>query len=259
MYLAAGIFSIFKEYVSILVFICLPVVVLSVALAVWLHFRQQKRKSITDLSANDPKDISDALPDVSSHSVAISPLAPEEKIGLIRECRKQLRKSRAKFLALKSDFTSVLKNIAGNSIPENDSHMENLNEKIAAYEKQIAALQNKLEVLATVAPVQDERYYLQQSIKEKDEEIKELKAAVEKSGRTIFAPVDEAIVNQEDINSVFHHEVQELKLENTYLNNKIREQEEELARNRQLLENIYKELETTSANRKREIAEQPLS
>lgn len=176
--LSISFFSIVKEYVGILLFICLPVILLSAGLAIWLHYRQKKRKAkletgeINDTSTNPSLSLF-----TSTETVAASPLAIEDKVGLIKECRKQLTKSHAKYLALKQDFSATQKTItvSEDELPENFGHMENLNEKIAAYEKQIQDLQNKLEVLETVIPVQDEAYFLRQALREKDNEIAQLK------------------------------------------------------------------------------------
>ncbi|MGC4013222.1 MAG: hypothetical protein QM755_01710 [Luteolibacter sp.] len=151
---------------SMLLFICLPLIVLSAVLAVWLHYRQKRRKALEEGLADDSEPQL-APVDTPSQLLAVSPLAQEDKLGLIRECRKQLTKSRAKFLALKHDVSSFRESLPASSI-ENNSHMESINEKIAAYEKQIADLQNKLEVLETVFPVQDEAHFLRQAIRERD-------------------------------------------------------------------------------------------
>lgn len=179
--LSVSFFSIVEEYVGILLYICLPVIVLSAGLAVWLHYRQKKRK--TEIEA-DEMNRAEANPLItlftSTETVALSPLAIEDKVGLIKECRRQLTKSHAKYLALKQDFsaTQKKKTTSENEIPENLSHMENLNEKITAYERQIQDLQNKLEVLETVIPAQDEAYFLRQALREKDNEIARLKEQV---------------------------------------------------------------------------------
>jgi len=176
--LSVSVFSIFKEYVGILLFICLPVILLSAGLAIWLHYRQKKRKAtLNENEINDAGTGPSLSLFTSAETVALSPLAIEDKVGLIKECRKQLSKSHAKYLALKHDFSVTQKTITGyeNESPENFGHMENLNEKIAAYEKQIMDLQNKLEVLETVIPVQDETYFLRQALREKDNEITQLK------------------------------------------------------------------------------------
>lgn len=171
--LSVNNFSVFSEYMSILLFICLPIIVLSSALAVWLHYRQKRRKKETAISANSTDDISLSVSNNATQLVTLSPLANEDKFNLIKECRKQLTKSRAKFFALKHDFS---KSESTTAIPGNyNSHMENLYEKTAAYEKQIADLQSKLEVLETVIPVKDEAYFLRQALRERDEEIWRLK------------------------------------------------------------------------------------
>ena len=174
-------------------------------------------------------------------------MAPEDKLGLIKECRKQLMKSKAKYFALKSDFTTMKNNIDAteNSLPENDSYMKSLNEKITAYEKQVMDLQNKLEVLETVVPVQDEAYYLRQALKERENEIKHLKTIIDKSRESRLQPVNAEAVNQNDNSNdpELQHRLEQLKRENVGLNKRIIEQEGELSKNRHLLEHIYKELE----------------
>jgi hypothetical protein len=174
--LSVNNFSVFSEYMSILLFICLPFIVLASGLAVWLHYRQKRRKNDAAVSAITTDDISFSVNGSATQLVTLSPLANEDKFNLIKECRKQLTKSRAKFFALKHDLT---KSESYPVRPGNyNSHMENLHEKAAAYEKQIADLQSKLEVLETVIPAQDEAYFLRQALRERDVEIARLKNAV---------------------------------------------------------------------------------
>ena len=171
--LSVNNFSVFSEYMSILLFICLPLIVLSSALAIWLHYRQKRRKNEAAISPVATDNISLSVSESATRLVTLSQLANEDKFHLVKECRKQLTKSRAKFFALKHDFS---KSQSTSPIPGNyNSHMENLQEKTAAYEKQIADLQSKLEVLETVFPVQDEAYFLRQALRERDEEIARLK------------------------------------------------------------------------------------
>jgi hypothetical protein len=181
--LSVNYFSVFSEYMTILLYICLPLIVLSAGLAIWLHYRQKKRKNIAVFSETDTDNVSLAFTDTPTQLVSLSPLAKEDKFNLVRECRKQLAKSRAKFFALKHDFNTTQNNILKSEstalTTENyNSHMENLYEKTVAYEKQIADLQSKLEVLETVFPAQDEAYFLRQALRERDEEIARLKDAV---------------------------------------------------------------------------------
>jgi len=202
--LSASFFSIFREYLGILLFICLPVIVLSAGLAIWLHYRQKRRKNQSDISPEYDTDASLISFAGPASITAVSPLEMEDRIGLARECRKQLSKSRAKYVALKHDFSVIQKNIVTieNNLPENFGRMDNLNEKIAAYEKQITDLQNKLEVLETVVPVQDETYYLRQALREKDNETVQLKQRVaELEGGLVHAePKQEVLTTVNHLN-----------------------------------------------------------
>jgi len=163
-------------------------------------------------------------------------------------------------MALKSDFTGTLKNIAssGNLLLENDRHMDALNKKIEVYEKQIADLQHKLSVLETAIPVQVDPNM--ESIASQHEIVDTGSVNVILVGRdpvssnTGLAEVGELAALQE-----LQQKLQLLERENTGLKKKITEKEEEIAQNRELLKNIYKELKQSAINKTREIAEQPLS
>jgi chromosome segregation ATPase len=226
-----SVFSIFKEYVGILLFICLPVILLSAGLAIWLHYRQKKRKAVLNENKAVDAEANPSLSITSAETVALSPLAVEDKLGLIKECRKQLSKSHAKYLALKQDFSTTQKAITDseNESPENFGHMENLNEKIAAYEKQIMDLQNKLEVLETVIPVQDETYFLRQALREKDNEIAQLKEQVALGSSNVQAEKKEEIISSanNDYNT------------NEYIRRIERLQEEKAESDRKLSEQDY--------------------
>lgn len=232
MLLSASFFSIIREYIGILLFICLPVIILSAGLAIWLHYRQKRRKAGADNSTNeetDPSLISFAGP---ASITALSPLEMEDRIGLARECRKQLSKSRAKYVALKHDFSIIQNHIVTieNNLPENNGRMENLNEKIAAYEKQITDLQSKLEVLETVVPVQDETYYLRQALREKDNETVQLKQRVAEleSGHLSTDTKTEVPVTdyrQNPDNSDLMRRIEHLQNEKAELDRKLKEQD----------------------------------
>jgi len=233
MLLSASFFSIVREYIGILLFICLPVILLSAGLAIWLHYRQKKNKNKMDVAGDDVLDFSFSLTGEgqASQLVASSPLAMEDKIGLIKECREQLSKSRAKYVALKHDFIAIKKNIPVtndiNDIPENVSHMENLNEKITAYEKQINDLQNKLEVLETVVPVQDETYYLRQALREKDDETSLLKQKIAEleNGNTAVTIAEETQTNNPIHNyATLYKRIEQLQEERAGFDKAIKEQ-----------------------------------
>jgi chromosome segregation ATPase len=230
--LSVSVFSIFKEYVGILLFICLPVILLSAGIAIWLHYRQKKNKAAIKTDAAADGEANSSLPKfTSAETVALSPLAVEDKVGLIKECRKQLSKSHAKYLALKQDFSTTQKTIieSENELPENFDHMENLNEKIAAYEKQIMDLQNKLEVLETVIPIQDETYFLRQALREKDNEITRLKEQVFPDTNNTQAEHKEEVISY----SITDHDT------NEYIRRIEKLQEEKAIADRKLSEQDY--------------------
>ena len=232
MLLSASFFSIFREYLGILLFICLPVIVLSAGLAIWLHYRQKRRKNQSDISPEYDTDASLISFAGPASITAVSPLEMEDRIGLARECRKQLSKSRAKYVALKHDFSVIQKNIVTieNNLPENFGRMDNLNEKIAAYEKQITDLQNKLEVLETVVPVQDETYYLRQALREKDNETVQLKQRVAEleGGLVHVEPKQEVLTTVNHLNpanSDLFRRIEHLQDEKAGLDRKLKEQD----------------------------------
>jgi len=171
--LSVNNFSVFSEYMSVLLFICLPLIVLSSLLAIWLHYRQKRKRNRAAVASTITDTISLSKSDDAMQLVTVSPLANEDKLNLVKECRKQLAKSRAKFFALKHDFSTTESAAIVSQYYTN--HIESLHEKTAAYEKQIADLQSKLEVLETVFPVQDEACFLRQALRERDEEIARLK------------------------------------------------------------------------------------
>ncbi|MGC4034499.1 MAG: hypothetical protein QM764_00970 [Chitinophagaceae bacterium] len=232
MLLSVSFFSIVKDYVGILLSICLPVIVLSAGLVVWLHYRQKKRKAA--LAALDSSKYSATFPlsvTAPADEVSLSPLAQEDKIGLVKECRKQLSRSKAKYLALKHDFNATQKNIAQseNESPANFDHMENLNEKIAVYEKQIQDLQNKLEVLETVIPVQDEAYFLRQALREKDDEITFLKQqsgiATSDTPRSDGFNFENLTATNDKINNEYVRKIEQLQSEKAEADRKLSEQD----------------------------------
>ena len=208
----------------------------------------------------NPTDFTLTLADEASQSIAISPLAPEDRLGLIRECRKQLRKSKAKFMALKSDLTGTLKSIAssGSLFHDHDSHMDVLNKKIVVYEKQIAELQHKLTVLETAIPSQADVPEDTNEGKNENAGSKSIDVTsselVQVSSGTRLAAAGELAALQE-----LQQKVQLLERENAGLKKRIMEKDDEIVQNRELLKNIYKELKQSAVNKTREIAEQPLS
>jgi len=163
-------------------------------------------------------------------------------------------------MALKSDFTGTLKNIAssGNLLHENDRHMDALNKKIEVYEKQIADLQHKLSVLETAIPVQVDPPV--ESIGSQREFVDTVSVNVISAGQyPVSSNTGVGEVGELEALQELQQKLQLLERENTGLKKKITEKEEEIAQNRELLKNIYKELKQSTVNKTREIAEQPLS
>jgi DNA repair exonuclease SbcCD ATPase subunit len=116
------------------------------------------------------------------YSLLMPPASADERVSAVKKCREQFSGSKAKYTALKYDFINLQEKGKGfyNSLPgKNNRTMENFQEKIAAFEKQVAELQNKIEMLETIPPPQNnEAHYLRELLAEKEKEIQELRVAV---------------------------------------------------------------------------------
>lgn len=247
-----------KEYVLILVYICLPVLLITTGLALWLHYRRKKRIiELEDAEKNNSQPQSSLSLITSKQTVALSPLAIEDKVGLIKECRRQLTKSRAKYMALKQDFCATQKAVVAseNELQYKIGYMEKLNEKITAYEKQIRELQNKLEVLETAIPVKDEASFLREALREKDIEIVKLKERVTTLDISNFQKVKKeesvSVLSSDQNINTYIRKIELLQQEKAVTDRKLGEQESQkdvYAQSRVQIEYLQNQLEQRIKN-----------
>ena len=173
--LSAGELAAYKDFAVYFLSLGLPVILLSLAGITGFHFWNKRRKKnvILGIEINGSETPVMSLP--------LPPLTVTDRQHVIRKIRKQLSGYRARNVALRHDYLYLQKRIttADNGSPDkNTRYMENFEEKIAAYEKQIAEMQNKIDMLETIPPpLNNEAHYLRELLSEREKEINLLKNA----------------------------------------------------------------------------------
>jgi DNA repair exonuclease SbcCD ATPase subunit len=216
-------FYVFKQYIAVCLLICLPVLITGSLVVVFFHYRKKRLRRKEETAPGSPGS--------PVSQVEISPyLTDREYNNLFKNFKKQLAGNRAKYVALKHDLDqSEAGNGSDNHLStENSSYMENLEEKISRYERQIADLQDKIDVLETAFPAGDEAHFLRQIIGERDKEIEGLKKQMPLSIENGEAGSDSYPNNVKDEAGEVEglkQELGQLQEENTSLKNHINEKE----------------------------------
>jgi chromosome segregation ATPase len=209
--LSAGELAAYKDFAVYFLSLGLPVILLSLAGITGFHFwNKRKKKNVVSLGI----EISDFETPVMS--LPLPPLTPGDRQHVIRKIRKQLSGYRARNVALRHDYLYLQKKIktADTESPDkNTRYMENFEEKITAYEKQIAEMQNKIDMLETIPPpLNNEAHYLRELLSEREKEIQILKNA------------------NGDVNSIQEHKADPVNNENL-----VNEQQQEIHRLKNLI------------------------
>lgn len=178
MLLAAGDSSVFLQYAVSFFGLSIPFIVIAVLPVIWVHYRGKARKK--KLPENDFA-AEAGMEELPEKSQLMPPLSATERLQVIKKCRKELSGSKARYVALKYDYISLQRKATGlysTSPDKKNKSMENFEEKIAAYEKQITGLQGKIEMLETIPPPgQNEAHYLRELLAEKEKEIQALRSS----------------------------------------------------------------------------------
>jgi len=204
--LSAGDSSVLLQYIVSFFNLSLPFISTILLIVIWVHFRnKRKRKQLSEkgtITDTDHKEMPE-------YSLPMPPLSASDRQRLIKKCREQLSGSRARYAALKYSFISLQQKEAGlynTSITKKSKTMENFQEKIAAFEKQVTELQNKIEMLETIPPpLNNEAHFLRELLAEKEKEVLELRSTLNQAqGSPSFSPSSFSSEEQ-------HHEITRLK------------------------------------------------
>lgn len=179
MLLAAGDSSVFLQYAVSFFGISIPFILIAVLPVIWLHYRTKARRK----KASENNQLTETgTAELPEKSELMPPLSIADRRRVIKKCRKELSGSKAKYVALKYDYSSLQRKATGvycTSPDKKKKSMENFEEKIAVYEKQITELQTKIEMLETIPPPEhNEAHYLRELLAEKEKEIQALRGSV---------------------------------------------------------------------------------
>jgi chromosome segregation ATPase len=171
--LSWGELSVLKDFAISFLGLGLPAILVSFASITGMHYWGKRRKK-------NLKELTDQY-DLPPQSSILPPLTAIERKNAIKKIRKQLSGFRAKQVLLKHDYLQSIRNVATTnyrSNEKNEKFMENIEEKMIAYEKQIAEMQSKIDMLETMPPpMTNEAHYLREMLTEKENEIQNLRAA----------------------------------------------------------------------------------
>jgi chromosome segregation ATPase len=157
----------------------LPALLLVALVTVGLHRRKKKKNHQRNAKGKVKKGLAE-------HTGPLPPASGEDRQLLLRRCRTDLTRTSATYAALKKDVRtafakrqqSLLQFICTNQ-SLNTTDMDNLQEKVVAYEAQITALQNKIDMLETMpATPANEAHYLRELLGERDQEIERLQNSI---------------------------------------------------------------------------------
>ena len=221
--LSWGELSVLKEFAISLLGLGLPAFLVSFASITGMHYWGKRKK-------RNLKDLTDQY-DQAPQSLIHPPLTAIERKIALKKIRKQLTGFRVRQVVLKHDYMQGIRNGAKNNYHSNEKSekfMENIEEKMMAYEKQIAEMQSKIDMLETMPPpMANEAHYLREMLTEKENEIKNLRDAANgiQSAEAIDLAAKENLLNEQK------EEISRLKImveEQGHLNDLLGESREQL-------------------------------
>ena len=173
MILSWGELSVLKDFAISFLGIGLSAILVSFVSITGMHYWGKRRKK-------DLKESTDQY-DQPPQSSILPPLTARERKNVVKKIRKQLSGFRAKQVVLKHDYLRSIQDAAATNYRSNEKSkkfMENIEEKMIAYEKQIAEMQSKIDMLETMPPpMANEAHYLREMLTGKENEIQNLRAA----------------------------------------------------------------------------------
>jgi len=221
--LSWGELSVLKDFAISFLGLGLPAILVSFASITGMHYWGKRRKK-------NLKELTDQY-DQPPQSSLLPPLTARERKNAIKKIRKQLSGFRAKQVLLKHDYQQGIRNVATTDYRSNEKSekfMENIEEKMIAYEKQITEMQSKIDMLETMPPpVANEAHYLREMLTEKENEIQNLRAAA--NGIPSAEVID--IASKENLFNEQKEEINRLKIiveEQVHLNDLLGESREQL-------------------------------
>jgi chromosome segregation ATPase len=179
--LSIGELSVYKDFAASVFGLSIPLLMVSLLSITGLHFWKKKKSKNKTLAAFSEDEIiqSIALP---SHSSLLPPGTDTEKSFAIKDIKKQLVILKARQVAISKDYSVFKKQTNTNQQQLQGAKiifMENFEDKITGYEKQIAEMQRKIDMLETMpASGNNETHYLRELLAQKDKEINDLRAQV---------------------------------------------------------------------------------
>jgi len=221
--LSWGELSVLKDFAISFLGLGLPAILVSFASITGMHYWGKRRKK-------NLKELTDQY-DQPPQSSLLPPLTARERKNAIKKIRKQLSGFRAKQVLLKHDYLQSIRNVATTDYRSNEKSekiMENIEEKMIAYEKQITEMQSKIDMLETMPPpVANEAHYLREMLTEKENEIQNLRATA--NGIPSAEVID--IASKENLLNEQKEEISRLKIiveEQVHLNDLLGESREQL-------------------------------
>ncbi len=168
----------FRQFLQIVLWISVPLVIVSVSVTTFLHYRRKKKKA------------QDALPDNEYELTQLNPVQPlpsmSNKAGeneeLIKQYEQQLRQGRDKYHTLERSFRRLQENYSSvlsgaKDEGSNGEALQDLKEKVKTYELKIEQLQQALEYMENNAKNNTANAGAD-SIKEKEEQLGQLERRI---------------------------------------------------------------------------------
>lgn len=169
----------FRQFLQIVLWISVPLVIVCVSVTVFLHYRRKKKKA------------KDALSDQEYELTQLNPVHPlpslsnntRENEALVKQYEQQLRQGRDKyhslersFRRLQENYSSVLSGAKDEGV-NNNEEMEAMKEKVKNYELKIVQLQQALEYMENNAN-NNETNTGSERIREKEQQLEELERRI---------------------------------------------------------------------------------
>ena len=180
MLLSVGELSVYKDFAASFFGLSIPLLMVSLLSITGLHFWKKKKNKSKSIAAFDTGAADTTTP---FHSSLLPPATETERAFAIKKIKKQLVVLKARQVVIRKDYLNFQKHTNADNKHLQGAKiifMEKFEDKIAAYEKQIAEMQRKIDMLETMpaSSGNNEAHYLRELLAGKDKEINDLKTSI---------------------------------------------------------------------------------
>lgn len=186
------------QFLKIIMWISLPLFLVSTLVVVFLHYRKKRKQALMDISAYGLDADYQLAPAISA--------APS---GFIKDYQQELQERKEQYRALEKDFRQVKQNfaalLAGSDNSTDEPASNEIQKQLKQYELKMAQLQQAFDYIQSTSGKEEDLVQTRVQLTEKEQEIKRLLALTESLNRELLL-----LKEQNDSKSAEIHKMDQL-------------------------------------------------